>query len=120
MKFIQPTNNMCCEDIIKCVFDLNDLDIQIYKKLRENKELRADILAKKIGKDRSTVYRSLQKLTCCGICIKKTKNIETGGYFHVYTNNNIKITKKKLEECIDNWYNKMKKTLKHFEELEKS
>jgi len=119
MKFIQPKKDICCEDVLKCVFDLNKLDIKIYKILKKNREVRADSIAKKIGKDRSTIYRSLQKLTCCGICLKKTKKIDSGGYYHVYITNDIDFTKKKLEKCIDDWYYQMKETLKHFEEIEK-
>jgi len=105
----------CCEDMIRCVFDLNDLDIQIYKKLKKKEEVRADLIAKEIGKDRSTVYRSLQKLTCCGICDKHTKKIEKGGYYHTYKCNDILKTKQNLEKCIDNWYKQMKQTLKKIE-----
>lgn len=115
MKFIQPNKPVCCDDVIKCVFDLNDLDIIIYKKLSKAGEVRADELGEELGKDRSTVYRSLQKLTCCGICIKQTKNIDKGGYYHTYKINNIKKTKERLEKCIDDWYKQMKQTLKNLE-----
>jgi len=118
MKFIQPNNPIYCEDVIKCVFDLNNLDITVYKKLRKTGVKRADDLAKKIGKDRSTIYRSLQKLTCCGICTKQTKNIDKGGYYHTYKCNDIKETKQKLENCIDNWYKQMKQTIKNLEDVE--
>jgi len=117
MKNISINKLSCCEDVIKCVFELNESDIQIYKKLKENGKTRADKLAKKIGKDRSTVYRSLQKLTCCGICSKQTKIIEKGGYYHTYQCNDIKETKQRLEKQINDWYKQMKKTLNHLEEI---
>jgi len=47
MKFIKPYNNICCDDILKCVFDLNNLDIDVYNKLKKFGETRADELAKK-------------------------------------------------------------------------
>ena len=74
-----------------------------------------DELAKKIEKDRSTVYRSLQRLTCCNLCLKETKNIDKGGYYHIYRCNEISKAKKELEECIDKWYHQMKNTLKQFD-----
>ena len=91
---------MCCDDIIRCVFDFNDLDLNVYKKLKEEGESRADDLSQKLKKERSTVYRSLQKLTSCGLCIKKTNKITTGGYYHTYSSIDIKLasittTKKK-------------------------
>lgn len=115
MKFIKSYNNICCDDITRCVFDLNNLDMEVYNKLKKFGEMRADELAKKIGKDRSTVYRSLQKLTCCNLCSKETKNISKGGYYHIYRCNDIRDAKKELEKCIDEWYHQMKNTVKGFE-----
>jgi predicted transcriptional regulator len=115
MKFIKPNNNICCDDVLKCVFDLNNLDIDVYNKLKNFGEMRADELAKKINKDRSTVYRSLKKLTCCNLCLKEAKNIRKGGYYHIYRCNEISEAKKELEECIDKWYKQMKNTLKEIE-----
>ena len=115
MKFIKPNNNICCNDVLKCVFDLNNLDIDVYNKLKKFGEMRADELAKKINKDRSTIYRSLQKLTCCNLCLKETKNIRKGGCYHIYQCNEISEAKKELEECIDKWYEQMKNTIKEIE-----
>jgi len=115
MKFINLSKTMCCDDIIRCVFDFNDLDLNVYKKLKEEGESRADDLAQKLKKERSTVYRSLQKLTSCGLCIKKTNKITTGGYYHTYSGIDIKLAKKKVESCIDDWYRSMKETIKMFD-----
>ena len=115
MKFINPSENMCCDDVLSCVFDFNGLDLDVYKKLREVGESRADDLAQKINKERSTVYRSLQKLTSCGLCIKKTNKIATGGYYHTYSRIDIKLAKKKVESCIDDWYRSMKEAIKMFD-----
>ncbi len=115
MKLIQPDNNICCKDIIQSLFELNNFDFEVYNKLREMKESRADALAKKMNKERSTIYRSLQKLTSCRLCIKKTKTIETGGYYHVYSCNDLKEVKEGIDSCIDKWYSTMKITLDKFE-----
>ena len=112
MKFIEPSQNICCDDVIQCIFNLNNLDIAVYKKLRSANEARADGLAKQLRKERSTVYRSLQKLTCVGLISKKIKNIPKGGYYHIYQCTDNIETKKRLEECIDQWYEKMKDTIK--------
>lgn len=115
MKFIKSSKNLSCGDVISCVFDFNDLDLNVYKKLREVGESRTDLLAKKLKKERSTVYRSLQKLTICGLCTKKTKKIAKGGYYHTYSSIDTKIVQNKLESCIDEWYLSMKEIIKTFE-----
>ncbi len=113
MKIITNTEHLCCEEALQCAFDLKNLDLKVYKILQKNGEQRADEIAKEINKERSTVYRSLQKLTKCGICNKKRNNIKKGGgYYHTYECNNSEKIKIKLEECIDNWYKKMKETIK--------
>ena len=111
MKIPKKGNIGNCEDAVKCIFNLNELDIMIFKKLKKKGPIRADELAILLHKERSTVYRSLQKLTRCGICIKQTKNIKQGGYYHTYSVcENIKI-KKTAEQCLDEWYQHIKKSL---------
>ena len=115
MKLIKDYKNICCKDILKYVFDLNISDLEVYKKLKEVKESRADELAKKMGKERSTIYRSLQKLASCNLCTKTTMKIKTGGYYHIYSYNYEKEVREDLESCIDKWYNHIKQILQDFE-----
>ena len=111
MKFINPESKICCDEAIKCVFDLNQLDILVLKKLREKKQIRSDTLSKELKRERSTIYRSLQKLTNCGLCIKRTKTIKSGGYYHVYICNNNQQVRKNMQSCIDQWYQQMKEII---------
>ncbi len=112
MKYINPEKNICCNDVIQCVFDLNELDIKSYKKLKETEGVQATDLADMLKKERSTIYRSLQRLVCSGLCIKKTKTLKKGGYYHIYSPITNKEAKEKINRCIDDWYKKMKETIK--------
>jgi len=103
MKLPTSSNNLCCNDVIQCIFNLNLQDLEIFNKLKKTGEQRADDLAKNIGKDRSTIYRSLQKLTCCNMVIKKTNKINTGGYFHTMI---LKKQKKSWKNVLINGINK--------------
>ena len=111
MKSINSNRDICCDDVIKYIYNLNKLDIKLYKALCEKKELRTNELAKNIKKERSTVYRSLQRLSNCGLCIKKTKTLPKGGYYHIYSAIEKEDIKKDLETCIEEWSQKMKETL---------
>ena len=115
MRFIDPSKNISCDDIICCIFDFNTLDIEVYKKLKEKGESKTQDLADILKKERSTVYRSLQKLTKCGLCIKKTNKINTGGHYHTYKSINPNLVKSKIESCINDWYILMMNNLKLFE-----
>lgn len=109
MQRMQP---LTCEGAVTCIFDLNKLDLAVLNTLREHGPLRADEIALHLNRERSTVYRSLQKLTHCGICIKKTKTIAKGGYYHVYESCNISRLRQEAERFLDEWYHSMKKILK--------
>jgi predicted transcriptional regulator len=114
MKHLDTSKKICCDEVIKCIFDFNNLDINIYKTLIEEGEISAKDLANKLKKERSTVYRSLQKLTNCGLCLKITNKILAGGHYHTYKSIEPKLAKKKIESCINNWYKIMKDTIKIF------
>ena len=115
MKSIKLSEKICCDDIIRCIYEFNDLDLKVYKELKKIGESRVNLLAKKLNKERSTIYRSLQRLQSCGLCIKKINKIKSGGYYHTYICCDGKIIKKKLERCIDNWYDVMKNTISDFD-----
>jgi predicted transcriptional regulator len=115
MKVLTDTKNIQCDDAVKCLFNLNNLDIIIYKTLQKTGEIRADELASLINRERSTVYRSLQKLIKCRMCLKKTKHLQRGGYYHVYECSNNKNIKKHAKKCLDEWYLSLKKTIEKFE-----
>jgi predicted transcriptional regulator len=105
-----------CSDIVQCAFSLNDFDLEVYNRLNGAGALRADDLADMMGKDRSTVYRSLQKMLSCGICYRETKSIERGGYFHIYKAIEREELKRKLRSCVDDWYARMNQILERFGE----
>jgi predicted transcriptional regulator len=115
MKLVDPHRDISCNNVLECTFNLNEADVEVYRKLKELGRSKVEYLSQKLNKDRSTVYRSLQKLVSCEICIKETKTIEKGGYYHIYLCADIKPIKKKMKVCIDEWYRHMENTLTHFE-----
>lgn len=112
MKTITKNQEMCCDDVIKYLYNLNKLDIKVYKTLSKTKELKTNDLANQLNKERSTIYRSLQRLSYCGLCKKKTKTLKKGGYYYIYEPVKKNEIKKNLESCIELWSQKMKTTLK--------
>ncbi len=104
-----------CRDIVKCVYGLSDFELLIYKKLVKQGPLKADDLAPSVKKDRSTVYRALQKLVSSGLAFRETKTIERGGYFHVYTAVQPNQLKQRLHRCADDWFDNMKTAIEDFD-----
>jgi predicted transcriptional regulator len=105
-----------CEDVMQCFFNLNEFEMKLYIKLVDEGPVRSDDLAKKVKKDGTTVYRSLQKLISCGICFRETKTIDRGGYYHVYSAVNPQIIRKKILDCIEQWNTSIEKALEEFDE----
>src|SRR5512136_1901537 len=88
-----------CRDIVKCLFRLTDFELAIYKKLVRQGPLKADDLAPVVKKDRSTVYRALQKLVSSGMAFRDTKSIDRGGYYHVYAAVPPEDLRRRLHKC---------------------
>lgn len=73
------------DQLLEHLFGLNELDKRIYHLLTErDTELQLDDLAEEVDRDRSTVYRSVQRLLEEKLVEKKQFNYDTGGYCHVY------------------------------------
>ena len=115
MKFIYPPKNADCSTLLKHIFDLNKLDVKVYKDLTKSGEIRVDILAKKLNRDRATVYRSLQKLISYGLCTREKHVIKTGGYYHVYSALDLDSIREKMKSCIEEWYRSMKEMVEMFD-----
>jgi predicted transcriptional regulator len=105
-----------CHDLVQCAFSLADFEVEVYYQLSQAGPLRADELATKIKKDRSTVYRALQKLMTCGMVYRETKSIERGGYYHVYKAISKELLRERLEHCVNDWYAHMQEVLSRFGE----
>ncbi len=105
-----------CQDLMRCAYNLSEFELEVYMKLSKTSPVRADDLAKMLGKERSTVYRALQKLMSCGMCYRETKALGRGGYYHLYAAVERTELKKKLEQCVENWHEKMKQALGRFGE----
>src|SRR5687767_1024785 len=79
--------NATVKDLFIQLYDLSSLDLDILFMLIGNKNgepMTLDEVSKEVDRDRSTTFRSLQKLVSLGLCVKETKTIKDGGYYHVY------------------------------------
>ncbi len=104
-----------CRDIVKCMYSLSDFELTIYKKLAKQGPLKADDLAPVLKKDRSTVYRALQRLVASGLAFRETKTINRGGYYHVYAAVSPEQLKEKLHRCADDWFENMNSAIDDFD-----
>jgi len=104
-----------CFDLVRCVFNLNETDIQILQSFDKNNGKTIKQITQKINKDRSTVHRSLEKLISCNICYKERKSGNTRGFVDYYYRISDKDIFKKAEINLDICYSSIKKMLVEFE-----
>ena len=67
-------------------------------------------------RDKSTTFRSLQKLVGLGICVKETKTIKEGGYYHVYSAIDLKSFKIQTENKVKELEASFHRILRKFED----
>lgn len=102
--------------MLKCVWNLSKHDLKLYKILL-GKKMRADELAKIVGKDRSTVQRSLKRLLECMMIEREKRLLEDGGYYYIYRGLPVNEIKERLRICIDRWYEEMREMVEKLDEF---
>ncbi len=89
--------NATCRDMFEYFFDLSPADVAVLYSLDNGAGECLDDIALKMKKDRTTVFRSLQRLVGTGIVRKKKNVMEKGGYYYLY----YRISKTKINELIN-------------------
>jgi predicted transcriptional regulator len=105
------------KDLFTYLYDLAPLELDLLLILnRINKPLTLDEISQVTDRDRTTVFRSLQKLVNAGICNKETKTMRDGGYYHVYSPIEIETFKLETQKRVDELKIGLDRILKKFEE----
>jgi predicted transcriptional regulator len=78
--------NATAKDLLIYLFDLSPLEVDmLFLLMKTKKPMTLEDMAKKLSRDKTTVSRSAQKLAGVGLCIKETRTLKGGGYYHVYS-----------------------------------
>jgi predicted transcriptional regulator len=110
--------NATVKDLFIQLYDLSPLDLEILFMLiskKNDEPMTLDQISKEADRDRSTTFRSLQKLVTLGLCIKETRTIKEGGYFHVYNVVDMKTFKMETERRVRDLQKSLDRLLKKFE-----
>lgn len=97
--------DMECEGLMECIYGFTELDKQIYFTLIELDEpLSIDEIADEVDRERSTAYRSIQRLMRHGFLRQEQVNQENGGYHHVYSAADPGEIADKMQRKLNDWY----------------
>jgi len=110
-------SDMECEGLLECLHGLKALDRRCYTVLVSAGEpMTVDELVTAVDRERSTVYRSVQRLASAGLVAKSQVNYEQGGYYHVYRPVSAGEIATDMQRLLDEWYEKMGELIEAFEE----
>jgi len=107
--------DMECEGLLECIHGLKELDRECFQALVETEEpLTIDEVADRVDRERSTAYRSIQRLLQSGFVQKEQVNYEQGGYYHVYRPTDPDEVADDMQRMLNDWYAKMGQLLQEF------
>lgn len=110
-------SDMQCEGLLECFHGLKELDKDVFQMLVESSEpLTVDEISEGVDRERSTAYRSVQRLLQAGFIQKEQINYDQGGYYHVYRPNDASQITDNLQRILNDWYAKMGQLIQEFED----
>ncbi len=113
----QLRSDMECEGLLECFHGLKPLDRACFQALVEHDEpLTIDEIGEAVDRERSTVYRAVQRLLQRDIVTKQQVNYEQGGYCHVYHPADPTDIARTMHRLLNDWYAKMDELIREFEE----
>ncbi|MEF8883187.1 MAG: helix-turn-helix domain-containing protein [Halapricum sp.] len=111
------SQDMHCEGLLECIHGLKELDKEVFRKLSDaNEPLTVDEIAEEVGRERSTAYRSVQRLLSSGFIQKEQVNYDQGGYYHVYHPTDPDQIADDMQRVLNDWYAKMGQLISEFRE----
>ena len=109
--------DMQCEGLLECIHGLKGLDKEIFRVLTDRSEpLTVDEIAEEVDRERSTAYRSVQRLLQSGFVQKEQINYDQGGYYHVYRPTDPDEIADDMQRMLNDWYAKMGQLIGEFRE----
>jgi predicted transcriptional regulator len=113
----QLQQDMQCEGLLECIHGLKQLDKDCFRALVESEEpLTIDEVADRVDRERSTAYRSIQRLLQSGFIQKEQVNYDQGGYYHVYSPTDPSQIANDMQRMLNDWYAKMGQLIHEFED----
>ncbi|WP_246985454.1 helix-turn-helix domain-containing protein [Halorientalis marina] len=109
--------DMQCEGLLECLHGLKDLDRECYQALANAEEpLTVDEIGERVDRERSTAYRSIQRLLQTGLVSKEQVNYDQGGYYHVYYPTDPEEVADDMQRLLNDWYAQIGNLIGEFRE----
>jgi predicted transcriptional regulator len=108
--------NSSVKELCVYLYNLSPLEMDLlFIMLKDQVPVTLDQLAEKVDRDKSAVFRALQKLVSLEIVIKETKSLREGGHYHVYSAVDKETFKKETERRVKELQESFARILRKFE-----
>ena len=107
---------VACNDLLSCLYGLSEIDYKIFYTLSEKEDMSLDQIASDVKRNRTTVYKNIQKLSSLGLVKKEMKCIESGGQYLVFRSLEGPELRKVLETKVRETKDNLDALLKKFSE----
>lgn len=109
--------DMECEGLLECFHGLTELDRGVFGELTSATDpLTVDEIADRVDRERTTAYRSVQRLVDTGFVQQEQVNYEQGGYYHVFQPTDPDVVAADLQRMLNDWYAKMGQLISEFQQ----
>lgn len=105
-----------CEDLLECITGSGELDKKIYFTVLEKGAMDLDEMAEQVDRERSTIYRAVQRLEENGFLNKEKAGREGGGYRHIYEPVDPDKVAEDMLNRLNEWYSDMGQMIHEFKE----
>lgn len=113
-----------CEDhlrcTLKCALDISCSDFEVYLALLNKNPATIEEISEQSGKDKSTVYKSLQRLLEKGLIERDYRILRSGGYRYLYKPIPFTEFKKLIIKSLEAWRKNLLETIEKLEQLDQN
>lgn len=107
--------DMECEGLLECFHGLKPLDRDCFRAIVGSDDpLTVDEVAEALERERSTAYRSIQRLLQSGFIEQEQVNYDSGGYYHVYRPADPDVVADEMQRMLNDWYAMMGQLIREF------
>ncbi|WP_254274190.1 helix-turn-helix domain-containing protein [Haloarcula marina] len=104
-----------CEFLLDCFHGLTELDRNCFERLVASDDpLTVDELADRVDRDRTTAYRSVQRLLEADLVVKTQVSGEGSSYYHVYEPEDPDAIADQMQRELNDYYAKMGQLIHEF------
>lgn len=96
------------------------VDLEVYVALLKKNPSTIEEISELIRKDKSTVYKSLQKLLEKGLAERDYRILRSGGYRYLYKPVPFREFKEQMLRAVENWSRTLMESISELEKMDKA